>query len=53
MNCIIVRTLNKFNHKLQDKSIDVLARYIKIKLHIDISKNALKQKLSLMNYSFH
>lgn len=48
MNCIIIKTLERFKHKIGKKSTDVLSRYIKIKLKIDISQIALQQKLALI-----
>lgn len=49
MTCLIVSTLELHKDKLREKRIDVVKRYIKLKLKIDISRNALMQKLQYIH----
>jgi hypothetical protein len=46
MTDMIEQLLDKHKSILRNKSIKVIARYVKIKLHIDMSPNAMQQKVS-------
>ncbi len=49
MECILHQTIKQNIEYLESKNINVFKRYIKIKLHIDISTDALKQLMKCYN----
>ena len=47
MKDMIEELLEKHRAHLTSKNISVISRYVKIKLHIDMSLNALQHKISI------
>ena len=47
MKCMIESLLDEHRDHLRDKNIRVVARFVKIKLHIDMSLNAMQQKINV------
>ena len=47
MKDMIEELLEKHKSNLKNKNIGVISRYVKIKLHIDMSRNAMEYKVNL------
>jgi|GEM_PF-5711515 len=46
MKDMIEELLEKHKEHLKDKNINVIARFVKMKLHIDMSKSAIQYKIN-------
>lgn len=47
MKCMIESLLDEHRDHLSNKSTNVIARFVKIKLHIDMSLNAMQRKIDV------
>lgn len=47
MKCMIESLLDEHRDHLKDKNTSVVVRFVKMKLHIDMSVNAMQQKINV------